>query len=98
MTGTRQETKTHLGSGLGDGTKVVDHVSLGQADTGVPDTKKLVLLVDTDSDVKFLFSVKDGGVGQGRVTDFVESVGTIGDHLPQEDLLIGVESVCEGRR
>ena len=87
----------YLGSGLGDGAKVVDHVGLGHTDTGVPDTEKFVLLVGTDTDVKLLFGVENGGVGQGRVTDFVESIRTVGDQFPQEDLLIGVEGVCKRR-
>ena len=88
-----REVKTYLGSGLGNGTKVVDHVSFGHTDTGIPDTEDLVLLVGTDADVKLLFGVEDGGIGQGRVTDFVESIRTVGDQFTQKDLLIGVEGV-----
>lgn len=94
----RRVVEPYLGSGLGNGTKIVDHVSLGHTDTGIPDTEELVFFVGTDSDAKVLFRVEDGRVGQGRVTDFVEGIGTVGNQLPQEDLLIGVEGVYEGRR
>lgn len=90
-----EETKTYLGSRLSNGAKVVDHVSFGHADTGIPETKELVFLVGTDSDVKLFFSLEGGGVGQGCVTNFVESIGTVGNQLPQEDLLVGVEGVYE---
>lgn len=93
MTGTER----HLGSRFGNGTKVVDHVSLGHADTGIPDTEEFVLLVGADSDVKFLFRVEDGGFGQGRVANFVEGVGTVGNQFPKEDFLVGVEGVYERR-
>jgi hypothetical protein len=74
-----QEAGTYLGSRLGDGTKVVDHVSLGHTNASISDAEELVLLVGTDTDVKLLLGVKDGGIGQGRVTDFVEGIGTVGN-------------------
>jgi hypothetical protein len=86
-------TETHLGSRLGNGTKVVDHVSFGHADTGIPEAEELILLVGADSDVKFLFSLESGGVSQGRVADFVESIGTVGNQFPKEDFLVGVEGI-----
>ena len=86
---------TYLGSRLGNGTKVVDHISFGHTDTGIPDTEELVFLVGTDPDVKVLFRVKDGGIGQGRVTDFVESIRTVGNQLSEEDFLVRVEGICE---
>jgi len=87
----------YLGSGLGNGTKVVDHVSLGHTDTGIPDTEELALLVSADADVKILFGVENRGIGQGRVTDFVESIRTVGNQFPQKDFLIRVEGVYRGR-
>ena len=89
----RREIKRYLGSGLGNGTKVIDHVSLGHTDTGVSDTEEFVFLVGTDTDVKLLLGVENGGFGQGRVTDFVESIRTVRNQLSQKDLLIGVEGV-----
>ena len=88
-----REVERYLGSRLGNGAKVVDHVSLGHTDTGVPETKDLVFLVGTDTDVELLLGVENGGLGQGRVTDFVESIRTVRNQLPQKDLLIRVEGV-----
>lgn len=94
---TGNDVKTCLGAGLGDSTKVVDHVGLGHTNTGIPETKEFVLLVDTDTDVEFLFTVENRGVGQGCVADFVESIGTVGNQFPQEDFLVRVKGVYEGQ-
>lgn len=84
----------YLGARLGNGTQVVDHVGLSHTDTSIDNGEDLVLLVGDDTDVQVLVRVEDGGVRQGRVTDFVESIGTIGDNFTKEDLLVAVESVC----
>ena len=84
----------YLCSGLGDGTKVVDEVSLGHANTGIANGEDLALLVRDDADVQLLFGVENGGVGEGGVADFVEGIGCVGDDFTKEDLLVGVEGVC----
>ena len=83
----------YLCSGLGDGTKVVDEVGLGHTDTGIDDGEDFVLLVGDDLNDKILARVKDGWVGEGRITDFVEGIGRVGDEFTEEDLLVGVEGV-----
>lgn len=84
---------TDLGTGLGDGTQVVDEVGFGHTDTGITNGEDLVLLVGDDADEEFLASIKSGGVGQGCITDFVEGIGAVGNQLSKEDLLVGVERV-----
>ena len=93
--GSQDATKniTHLRSGLGDGSEVVDEVGLGHADTGVADAEELVLLLGGDADVELFLGLKDGGVSERLVADFVESIGTVGNQFTKEDLLVGVESV-----
>ena len=86
----------YLCARLGNCAKVVDQVSLGHADTGVADGEELVLLVGDDADVQLLLGVEDGGVGEGGVADFVESIGAVGDQFSQEDLLVRVEGVWSG--
>ena len=78
----------YLCSGLGDGTKVVDEVSFGHTNTGIPDGEDLVLLVWGDADVKILLGVEDGGVGEGGVADLVEGIGAVGDDFTKEDLFV----------
>ena len=85
---------TYLRAGLGNGTKVVDEVGLGHADTGIADGEDLVLLVGRDADVKILARVKDGGVREGRIADLVKGIGRVGDQFTEEDLLVGIEGIC----
>ena len=84
---------TYLGTRLGDGTEVVDHVGLGHADTGVADGEDLVLLVRGEADVEVLARVEDRRVGQRLVADLVEGIGGVRDELTEEDLLVRVEGV-----
>lgn len=53
-----------LGSGLGDGSQVVDEVGLGHADTGVHNGQGLLLLVGGDLDVEILARVQFTGFRQ----------------------------------
>ena len=90
----RNGKKTNLSSRLGDGTKVVNHISLGHANTGILDSQGLGLLVGDDVDAQFLAGIELARVGQGLVADLVESIRGVRDKLSQENLLVGVESVC----
>ena len=91
------KASTHLCTGLGDGTKVVDKVSLGHTDTRVTDGKSLRLLIGNDSDEELLLGVEDGGVGERCIADLVEGIRAVGDDFTEEDLLVGVEGVCSAR-
>lgn len=86
--------KTNLGAGLGDCTKVVDHVSLGHTNTGITNREDFVLLVRGDADVQVLLAVELRRIGEGSVTDFIKGIRAVGDQLSQENFLVGVESVC----
>jgi hypothetical protein len=89
----RQGLHERLGTGLGDCSEVVDEVGLSHTNTGVPDGEGALLLVRGDSDVEVLLRVELGRVGQGGISDLVESIRRVGDELSQEDLLVGVEGV-----
>ena len=67
--------------------------SLGHTDTGIADGEGLVLLVGDDVDAEILAGVQLAGVRQGLIADLVESIGSVGDKLTKEDLLVGVDSV-----
>ena len=84
---------TYFRAGLRNGTEVVDEVGLGHADTGVNDGEDLVLLVGDNANAKLLASVKDGGVGEGGITDLVNGIRGVGNQFTKEDLLVAVESV-----
>jgi hypothetical protein len=82
-----------LGSRASNGSQVVDHVGLGHTDTRVHKSQGLVGLVGQDVDEEVGFSIQHTLVSQGLVTDLVKSIRRVGDQLPQEDFLVGVESV-----
>merc|ERR1719506_1165031 len=86
-----------LGAGLGDGSKVVDHVRLGHTDTGVGKGEGVVRFVASDVDEEVLLGLEELRVGKALVTDLVESIGGVGDELTKEDLLVGVERVDDQR-
>ena len=83
----------YLCSGLGDGTKVVDKVSLGHTNTGIPDGEDLVLLVWGDPDEEVLSALENWWVGEGGITDLVNGIRGVGNQFTKEDLLVAVESV-----
>merc|ERR1711868_266927 len=66
-----------LGARFGDGSKVVDHVSLGHTDTGVEDSEGLGINVRDDLDVKFLLGLELAGIGEGLIPDLVQGIGGV---------------------
>jgi hypothetical protein len=84
----RKSLHERLGARLGNGTKVVNQVSLGHTDTGIPDDQTLVVLVRSNADVEVLLGVELGGVGERSITDFVEGVRAVRDEFTKEDLLV----------
>ena len=70
-----------LGSGLGDGTKVVDEVGLGHANAGILNGEGVVGLVGDELDVEVGLGVQDGRVREGLVADLVQGIGGVGDEL-----------------
>jgi hypothetical protein len=67
--------------------------SLGHTNTSVTDGKSLGLLVGNDVDPEILARVKLAWVRQGLIANLVKSIRGIGNQLPQEDLLVGVDCV-----
>ncbi|KAI6776272.1 hypothetical protein HG530_000217 [Fusarium avenaceum] len=82
-----------LGTGSGNRTQVVDKVLLGHTNTGIPDGEGLVDLVGDDVNSEVLARVELARVREGLVSDLVEGIGSVGDKLSEEDLLVGVDSV-----
>jgi hypothetical protein len=67
--------------------------SLGHTNTGVLDSEGLVLLVGDDVDTEILAGLELTRVGEGLISDLVKGIGTVGNQLSQEDLLVGVDCV-----
>ena len=78
---------------LGDGTKVVHHVSLGHANATVPDAEDLIIFVRSYADEEVLLGFKNGGVSERSVANLVKGIGTIGDDFTEENLFVGVEGI-----
>lgn len=85
--------RKYLRPGLGNGTKVVDHVGLGHADAAVADSENLIIFVRNYTNEELLLGLKDRGVGEGGIANFVQRVGAVGDDFTEENLFVGVEGV-----
>ena len=81
------------GSRLGNGTKIVDELSFRHTNAGVMDGQSVVGLVWNDLDLEIWLGLKLLRIGDGAVSDLVESVRGVGNELSQEDLLVGIEGV-----
>jgi len=81
-----------LGTGLGDGTEVVDEFLLGHTDTSIFDGKGIVGLVGDNSDSEVGFVV-NGVTSDGLVSDLIKGIRCVGNEFSQENFLVRVESV-----
>jgi hypothetical protein len=72
--------------------------SLGHTDAGIADGQGLGILIRDDVDAEVLARVELAGVRQGLVSDLVQGIGGIGNKLPKEDLLVGVDGVDDQRQ
>ena len=68
------------------------------ANSGVFQNQTFVGLVGNNANLEVLLGVEDACVRQGHVTNLVECIGSVGDELTKENLLIGVESIDDERK
>mmetsp|Transcript_15219 Transcript_15219/g.22480 ORF Transcript_15219/g.22480 Transcript_15219/m.22480 type:complete len:225 (+) Transcript_15219:1436-2110(+) len=66
-----------LGTGLSDGTEIVDEVSLGHSDSAILDGQGVVGLVGNELDLHIRIGLEDGRVGKGLVANLVEGIGGV---------------------
>ena len=85
------------GSGLGNCSEIVDEIRLLHTNTSILDGQRVVGAIWNDLNFEIWLSLELFWLNNSLVSDFVESVGTVGDELSQEDLLVGVESVDDKR-
>ena len=81
------------GAALGDGAQVVFHLLLGHADAVVADGEGARLLVGDHHDLEIVPVQAHLVVGEGPVGQLVDGVAGVGDDLPEEDLLVGIDGV-----
>jgi hypothetical protein len=84
-----------LGSGFGDGTKIVDKFLLGHTDTSVPEGKGVVALIgdNLNSEIRFFVETSTFGVSDRFVSDFIESIRCIRNEFSKEHLFVRVKGV-----
>lgn len=63
-----------LGSGLGNGTQIVDQISFGHADTGIDDGQGAGMQVGLEFNLQLFAGLKSAGVCQAFVSDFVQGL------------------------
>ena len=80
-------------TGVGDGAQVLFQLSLGHADAVVLHGEDAVFLVAGDQDAEIALVHAHGGVGQALIIQLVDGVRGVGDQLPQENFLVGVDGV-----
>jgi hypothetical protein len=86
--------KIYLRPGLGNGTKVIDHISLGHADATIAEGEDLIFFVWDYANEELLLGLESGGISEGGVANLVKSIRTIGDDFTEENFFVRVESVC----
>ena len=81
------------GAGVGDGAQVLFQLRFGHADAVVLHRQDAVFLVAGDQDAEIALVHAHGGVGQALIIQLVDGVRGVGDQLPQENFLVGVDGV-----
>ena len=81
------------GPGVGDVSEVLLHLVGGHPDTVVGYGDRLGIPVDLDIDAEVVLSDLAVGFRQNLVVELVYGIGCVGDELPEEDLLVGVDGV-----
>ena len=85
--------RIYLRPGLGNGTKVIDHISLGHTDATIAEREDLIFFVWGYANKELLLRLENGGISEGGVTNLVKSIRTIGDDFTEENFFVRVESV-----
>ena len=81
------------GAGVGDGAQVLFQLRFGHADAVILHGEDAVFLVAGDQDAEIALVHAHGGVGQALIIQLVDGVRGVGDQLPQENFLVGVDGV-----
>ena len=80
-------------TGLADGAQILLHLFPGHTDAVIGHGDGAVVLVAGNGDGKIIPVQAHLVIGQGGVGQLVDGVGSVGDDLPQENLLMGVDGV-----
>lgn len=81
------------GAALGDGAEVLDHVITAHANAVVANGDGAGLGIVLDLDAQFAVTLVECIVIQRLIAQLVAGIGSVGNHLTQEDLPVGVQGV-----
>ena len=81
------------GAALGDGAQVLLQLLPGHADAVVRDGEGALDLIGGQGDLEVRAVQSHLVVGEGLVGQLVHRVAGVGDELPQEDLLMGIDGI-----
>ena len=82
-----------LAARMGDGAEVLFQLLAGHPDAVVRNGQQAVVLVEGEQDAEILPVHPHRGIGQALEIELVDGVGGVGDQLPQEDLLVGIDRI-----
>ena len=81
------------GTAVSDVSEVLLHLVSGHSDTVVGDGDGACVTVDDDGDLQVALVDSQRGIAEGFVVELVDGIRCIGDQLPQEDFLVGIDGV-----
>ena len=88
-----QRREEFAGAGLGDGAQVLDRLVARQADAVVGNGDGARRLVEGNANLQIAVIAIQGAVVQRLETQLVAGVGSVGNQLAQENLLVAVQGV-----
>lgn len=72
-----------------------DELLAGHADAGVRDRERVLVGIEIESDGELGFGVEHLAVGEHLKLQAMQRVRSVREQLPQEDLPLGVEGICQ---
>ena len=80
-------------TGVGNGTQILLQLFLGHTNAVILHGQDAVFLIAGDEDAEIALVHAHGGVGQALIIQLINGVRSVGNQLPQEDFLIGIDGV-----
>ena len=73
-----------------NGSQIVNQIRLGHTDTPITNGEGLLLRVRFNVDLHVFTSILKGLIGQHQKADLLKGIGSIGDQLTKEDILVRI--------
>ena len=82
-----------LSAGFGNSTKILNYLLLGHAQTIIRNSQSVAILIWYQKNLIVLIALQNISVLERSKMQLVNSIGSIGNQLPQEYLVIGINTV-----